>query len=62
MRKPGNCSVFFKIQSNNECQEAWMTFGAVKAIKVALELRVCYVNPAVVREMETSSHWPNKQW
>lgn len=28
-----HCSVFFKIQPNNECQEAGMTFGAVKAIK-----------------------------
>lgn len=41
-RRRNQCSVFvLKIQPNSECQEAGMTFGAVKAMKqLALEVYV----------------------
>lgn len=58
----GQCSVFFKIQPNNVCQEAGMNFGAKSHKAACFRVCVCSVTRAVVTEMETSIHRANKQW
>lgn len=54
VRKPLGVSLS-KIQPNSACQEAWMTFGAVTAIK-----RFKSYMSALWNRLETSIHWLNK--